>query len=63
MVAVGSAALPEIIWDRRGSTSTAACSTPAGQARSSSTSGVTAGFARMIERAAAGAGLELKAHP
>jgi hypothetical protein len=52
MVAVGSAALPEIIWDRRGSTSTAACSTSATQARSSSTSGATAGFARMIKRAA-----------
>jgi hypothetical protein len=31
--------------------------------RSSSASGGTASFARMIERAAAGAGLELKAHP
>jgi integrase len=30
--------------------------------RSSSASGVTARFARMIERAAAGAGVELKAH-
>jgi hypothetical protein len=33
MVAVGSVALPEIIWDRRGSTSTASCSTSASQDR------------------------------
>jgi hypothetical protein len=85
MVAVGSVALPEIIWDRRvdfdggvlhvrqsrtppgAPTISRVSSGRAGSAargrRSSSASGVTAGFVRMIERAAVGAGLELKAHP